>query len=178
MTTPSLEDVLLALSNPIAPTLSQAIALAHAMSQPLTVITGPPGTGKTRLIVGLIIHGLLTGKSVLLASRINRAVDAAVELAERLMGKGCLLRTGNEQVRTELAQTLSELLDRTEWTKDGELFASLPEILWRLPFPSKPQGKLQLIAAQLKDLCQNLNMLARRHCVILDPEEKGAKRNA
>jgi hypothetical protein len=162
MTTPSLEDVLLALSNPIAPTLSQAIALAHAMSQPLTVITGPPGTGKTRLIVGLIIHGLLTGKSVLLASRINRAVDAAVELAERLMGKGCLLRTGNEQVRTELAQTLSELLDRTEWTKDGELFASLPEILWRLPFPSKPQGKLQLIAAQLKDLCQNLNRLARK----------------
>ncbi|MDT7897487.1 MAG: AAA domain-containing protein [Armatimonadota bacterium] len=162
MTAPSLDDVLLALANPIAPTLSQAIALAHAMRQPLTVITGPPGTGKTRLIVGLIIHGLLTGKAVLLASRINRAVDAAVELAERLMGKGCLLRTGNEQVRTELAQTLSELLDRTEWTKDGELFSSLPQTLWRLPSSSKSQEKLQRSADQLATLCQHLNGLARK----------------
>ena len=162
MTAPSLDDVLLALANPIAPTLSQAIALAHATRQPLTVITGPPGTGKTRLIVGLIIHGLLTRKSVLLASRINRAVDAAVELAERLMGKGCLLRTGNEQVRTELAQTIGELLDRTEWTKDGELFSSLPQTLWRLPSSAKSQEKLQRSADQLTTLCQHLNGLARK----------------
>ena len=162
MTTPSLDDVLMALANPIAPTLSQAITLAHAMRQPLTVITGPPGTGKTRLIVGLIIHSLLTGQSVLLASRINRAVDAAVELAERLMGKGCLLRTGNEQVRTELAQTLGELLDRMEWGKDGELFASLPKALWRLLPYSKAQENLQRSADQLAALCQRLNGLARK----------------
>ncbi len=158
--TPSLDDVLLALANPIAPTLSQAIALAHAMRQPLTVITGPPGTGKTRLIVGLIIHCLLTGQSVLLASRINRAVDAAVEFAERLMGKGCLLRTGNEQARTELAQTVSELLDRTEWTKEGELFASLPKALWRFPPPPKVRENLRRSAEQLTALCQRLNGLA------------------
>lgn len=57
------------------------------MTYPFTVVTGPPGTGKTRIIVGLIIHLLLNRRSVLLASRINRAVDAAVELIERLLGK-------------------------------------------------------------------------------------------
>lgn len=161
-TGPRLDDVMLALANPIAPTHSQAIALACAMRQPITVITGPPGTGKTRVIVGLIIHCLLTGQSVLLASRINRAVDAAVELAERLMGKGCLLRTGNEAARTELAQTVSELLNWTRWTKDGELFASLPQTVWRFPPSEKVLERLQDSAGQLVTLCQRLNGLARK----------------
>lgn len=126
LTEPLLEDVLLALANPITPTLSQAIALAHAMQQPLTVVTGPPGTGKTRLIVGLIIHSILTGHSVLLASRINRAVDAAVELAEKLMGKGCILRTGNEEARNQLRQTISELLDWRSGRKTANFLGFCP----------------------------------------------------
>ncbi|MCS7158044.1 MAG: AAA domain-containing protein [Blastocatellia bacterium] len=122
---PDFDDVLSALANPICPTLSQAIALAAATRYPLTVITGPPGTGKTRLIVGLIIHHLLAGRSVLLASRVNRAVDAAVELTERLIGKGGILRTGNEHMRTQLVETLGELTGRSHWEAEGELFASL-----------------------------------------------------
>ncbi|MFN3421723.1 MAG: AAA domain-containing protein, partial [Armatimonadota bacterium] len=109
---PSLSDILLALANPVSPTLSQAVALAHAMKAPLTVITGPPGTGKTRIIVGLIIHHLLNNQSVLLSSKINRAVDAAVELAEKLMGKGCILRTGNQQEIEKLQERVNELMER------------------------------------------------------------------
>jgi Superfamily I DNA and RNA helicases and helicase subunits len=162
LTEPLLEDVLLALANPITPTLSQAIALAHAMQQPLTVVTGPPGTGKTRLIVGLIIHSILTGHSVLLASRINRAVDAAVELAEKLMGKGCILRTGNEEARNQLRQTISELLDWREWTKDGEFFRILPDRRVSLPSLSAVSRELPLYAQQLRRICLTLNRLASK----------------
>lgn len=111
---PRLSYILLSLANPVSPTLSQAVALAHAMKAPLTVITGPPGTGKTRIIVGLIIYHLLTGQSVLFSSKINRAVDAAVELAERLMGKGCILRTGNQQEIDKLKERVDELLEQRE----------------------------------------------------------------
>ncbi len=156
------EDILLALTNPARPTLSQAIALAAAMRSPLTVITGPPGTGKTRLIVGLIIHHLLTKQSVLLASRINRAVDAAVELAERLMGQGCILRTGNEQARQELAQVLDALLDRREWVREGELFQRLPSFPQLLPSLETMHAAIQQVAFRLDTLCQRMQGWARK----------------
>ncbi len=134
---PSLSDILLALANPVSPTLSQAVALTHAMKAPLTVITGPPGKGKTRIIVGLIVHHLPTGQSVLFSSKINRAVDAAVELAERLMGKGCILRTGNQQEIEKLQERVDELLERREWQKNGELLAEM-----RQTFPTSTSGRL------------------------------------
>ncbi|MCS7223844.1 MAG: AAA family ATPase [Armatimonadetes bacterium] len=121
-----LASILRALANPIQPTLSQASALAHCFHQPLTLITGPPGTGKTRLIIGLIIEHLMEGRSVLLASRINRAVDAAVELADRLVGPGLLLRTGNQSARTQLLDVLKDLRERQTWSDSGQLLSTLP----------------------------------------------------
>lgn len=164
---PKFEEVLLALANPINPTLSQAIALAAAMRQPLTVITGPPGTGKTRVIVGLIIHHLLVGQSVLLASRINRAVDAAVELTERLMGKGSILRTGNEQARMQLTETLGELTGRSGWGEEGELFASLSRDRARSSMADEPLLRqagddLHSYGERIVHLCHRLNRQARR----------------
>lgn len=160
-------DVLTALANPIAPTLSQAIALAAAMRSPLTVITGPPGTGKTRVIVGLLIHHLLAGQSVLLASRINRAVDAAVELAERLMGKGCILRTGNEQARAQLAETLAELIGRSQWKEEGELFSSLSNdsalsLTTEGQLIDRASDALKSYDQRITQLCHRLNRCARQ----------------
>lgn len=166
---PDLADVVLALANPVRPTLSQAIALAHAIKFPLTVITGPPGTGKTRIIAGLIIHHLLTGKSVLLASKINRAVDAAVELAEHLLGEGCILRTGRREEIEKLQERLSELLKRKEWGVRGELFSDA----WRLPHYSQSNfiatrivqtvtAKAQQIARQIHERCERINHISRK----------------
>lgn len=166
---PDLTDVLMALANPVCPTLSQAIALAHAIKFPLTVITGPPGTGKTRIIVGLIIHHLLIGRSILLASKINRAVDAAVELAERLLGEGCILRTGRRQEVEKLQERLSELLGLKEWGQKGELFSGMRQ----LPRYSQSKfvatqivqtvaAKAQQLARQIQERSERLNRISRK----------------
>lgn len=164
---PKFEEILWALANPIGPTLSQAIALAAAMRQPLTVITGPPGTGKTRVIVGLIIHHVLVGQSVLLASRINRAVDAAVELAERLMGKGSILRTGNEQARMQLTEALGKLTGRSGWGEEGELFASLSRDRGRSSMTDeqllrRASDDLHHYSERIAHLCRRFNRQAHR----------------
>jgi hypothetical protein len=119
--------VITALANPASPTYSQAVALAHAVSQKLTVITGPPGTGKTRVIAALIIECLISRQTTLLASKINNAVDAAVALVERLIGGGAVLRTGNQDARAELAQTASRLSGLSKWPKEGEVFSAADE---------------------------------------------------
>ncbi|MCS7192928.1 MAG: AAA family ATPase [Armatimonadetes bacterium] len=164
---PDLADVLLALANPVCPTLSQAIALAHAMKKPLTVITGPPGTGKTRIIVGLIIHQLLTGQSVFLASKINRAVDAAVELAERLLGEVFILRTGNEQEIEKLQERLKELLGCSEFERKGELFSGVQQLPHYTSNTADQKvqtvvAKANQIARQIQERLERLNELSRK----------------
>ncbi|WP_369028854.1 AAA domain-containing protein, partial [Nocardia farcinica] len=54
---------------------AQEAVIRSAMTQPLTVATGPPGTGKTDLVVNLVATAISTGHTVLVASTNNRAVD-------------------------------------------------------------------------------------------------------
>lgn len=115
------EALLAALASPARPTLSQAEALAETARRPLTVITGPPGTGKTRTIAALVMRQLAAGGSVLIASKVNQAVDSAVELCERLLGPGAVLRTGSQDARDRLAADLRRLSALSVWPAQGEV---------------------------------------------------------
>ncbi|RRH70142.1 AAA domain-containing protein [Falsigemmobacter faecalis] len=54
----------------------QLQALRYSCSAPLTVVTGPPGTGKSEVIVSVVASVLLEGGSVLVASKNHQALDA------------------------------------------------------------------------------------------------------
>jgi hypothetical protein len=123
--TPTLDDILRCLASPLSPTFAQAEVMALACHDPLVTVTGPPGTGKTLTIVALVAESLLRNESLLLASKINFAVDAAVALAERVLGP-VLLRTGSETARTTLALQLANLSNTTTWPRTG-ILAQLPE---------------------------------------------------
>ncbi|MDO9540817.1 MAG: hypothetical protein Q7J98_00655 [Kiritimatiellia bacterium] len=56
-----------------------------AMHQPITVVTGPPGTGKSRVVANVMANALLEGKSVLFASRNHQAIDAVVPVLNKLV---------------------------------------------------------------------------------------------
>lgn len=58
-------------------------AIMSALSNDITYIWGPPGTGKTT-VIGHIIDGLYKhGRSVLVVSHTNAAVDGAIEKADK-----------------------------------------------------------------------------------------------
>lgn len=78
---------LLGLGSAFAPTALPAInvgslnaeqiaAVRSACSNPLTVVTGPPGTGKSQAIVSMAASVLLAGGTVLVASKNHQALDA------------------------------------------------------------------------------------------------------
>lgn len=57
----------------------QITALRQACSAPLSVITGPPGTGKSQVIVSIAASVLMAGGSVLVTSKNHQALDAVEE---------------------------------------------------------------------------------------------------
>lgn len=77
--------------NPVPLTPNQLVAAEAALAGPVTAITGPPGTGKTQVILSVMFSALAQGKSVLLASRNHQAIDAVEERLAQLLPEHALL---------------------------------------------------------------------------------------
>lgn len=90
-------------------TLAQDQAVHAAMTNALTVVTGPPGTGKSQMIVNAVAAAVLRGESVLLASKNNHAVDVVVERLRQISPAAAVARAGAASRREELARTVRDV---------------------------------------------------------------------
>jgi Mrp family chromosome partitioning ATPase len=90
---------------------AQKRILESAASQPITLVIGPPGTGKSFTIAALAMEHLSRGQSVLIASKMNHAVDVVGNKIEQQLGiKGCVIRGGRKQYLKDLKRYLEQLL--------------------------------------------------------------------
>lgn len=96
----------------------QRQAVRQALSNPLTVITGPPGTGKSQVVTSILVNAAWQGKTVLFASKNNKAVDVVEARVNALGPRPVLLRLGANQYQSQLAQYLVSLLAATSTTDD------------------------------------------------------------
>ena len=62
----------------------QEKAVRSALSADVTLIAGPPGTGKTQVVANLIINAAMAGQNVLFTSKNNNAVDVVVKRVNSL----------------------------------------------------------------------------------------------
>jgi hypothetical protein len=93
---------------------AQTTVLRQAETRPLTLVIGPPGTGKSFTIAQLILDAVARGQTVLLSSKMNKAVDVVVEkLRPHLGALTVILRGGDRRYREELKQFLDNLFDGT-----------------------------------------------------------------
>lgn len=79
---------------PLACNDGQRAVLESAMTRRLTVATGPPGTGKSQLVVNLVATAVANGQKVLVTSTNNRAVDEVLQRCQAVV-PGALVRTGS-----------------------------------------------------------------------------------
>ena len=90
---------------------AQERALESASSSRATLIIGPPGTGKTYTIASLTMEHLSKGKTVLIASRMDQAVNViADKIEEQLHIDACVVRGGRSDYQRELKNFLKKLL--------------------------------------------------------------------
>ena len=73
-------------------------------------VYGPPGTGKSQTIVNLVSHLIASGKSVLVASRMDKAVDVVAERLNALNAPYLALRAGRANYQKILNFKLEDLL--------------------------------------------------------------------
>jgi hypothetical protein len=90
--------------------VGQDAALAAALAARLTVVTGPPGTGKSQVLVNAVAATVLGGQTVLFASRTNRAVDVVFDRLGRLPD-GLPVRAGRAARRAEAAARVRTALE-------------------------------------------------------------------
>ncbi len=94
---------------PFASNEYQINAMKKVFQNKLTVITGPPGTGKSQFISNLLINFFLEGKTVLFVSHTNEAVDIVNQKINEQFSN-LIMRTGKKEYRQELKAKFSELL--------------------------------------------------------------------
>ena len=77
----------------------------------LSLVIGPPGTGKSFTIAAMAINAVMRGESVLIASRSNQAVDVIGDKIELDFGfENRIVRGGRSSYKKEMVQYLEDLL--------------------------------------------------------------------
>jgi very-short-patch-repair endonuclease len=85
-------------------------AVRRALTEPLSVITGPPGTGKSQVVTGILTNAIWAGRKALFASKNNKAVDVVHERVNGLAKSPTLVRLGSAEKSYALAEHMLALL--------------------------------------------------------------------
>jgi len=89
----------------------QRQAISALGAEKVTVVTGPPGTGKSQMVLNIVAQAVLNNQSVLFASRNNGAVDVVMSrLRDEIRFSGAV-RTGNRAHRENAARDMAAALD-------------------------------------------------------------------
>lgn len=88
---------------------AQRAVIESASTKQITVVTGPPGTGKSELISNLVATAVCARRTVLVASTNNQAVDEVVGRCNSQV-PGLLMRTGNQEYKQRQQDALAALL--------------------------------------------------------------------
>lgn len=100
---------------PVVLSKAQQAIVASAAREPLTMVVGPPGTGKSFTIAAVAVDHIGRGESVLVACQNDQAVGVVARMIDDLLGPNqCVIRGGKPQRVRELKQFLEQLLHGIE----------------------------------------------------------------
>ena len=95
---------------PLSLSETQERVLKNVDCDKFIAVQGPPGTGKSQTIVNLVAHLIANGKTVLVASRMDKAVDVVADRLNDLGAPFLALRAGRLNYQRQLSYQLQDLL--------------------------------------------------------------------
>lgn len=136
---------------------SQLKAVENAFSSQVSLIEGPPGTGKTQTILNIVSNILLRGKTVAIVSNNNTAVENVYEKLEKA-GLGYLVaKLGNRKNREEFFSSPPAIPPREEITvllsqQLDEKVDQLKQLLHAINDEAKLQAEIDELTIERKHL--------------------------
>jgi len=100
---------------------SQEYAVNNALRKKLTVITGPPGTGKSQVVLNLIANAVVNNKTVLFASKNNQAVDVVLDKFDSILTINPIVRMGKREYRRSARDQLDDILMERKTVKQQDI---------------------------------------------------------
>jgi very-short-patch-repair endonuclease len=164
--------------------LEQRQAVQSALSRPLTVVTGPPGTGKSQVVTNLLVNAAWQGRKVLFASKNNKAVDVVEVRVNGLGHRPVLIRLGSGAAQGRLADYLASMLSGTVTADDVQGYE---EGLQRHRLIGQRMQELERLEAETleaRNRVDQFDAAAERHrrllgeCVTRDFDEALCRRGA
>mgnify|MGYP001192191238 FL=1 len=74
----------------------QRESVASVLTKNLSVVTGPPGTGKSQVVMGAVANARIKNKSILFTSRNHKAIDAVVDRLKDQNGSPLIVRANSK----------------------------------------------------------------------------------
>ncbi len=121
---------------------SQLQAVERAFASQISLIEGPPGTGKTQTILNIVANIVLRGNSVAILSNNNAAVGNVYEKLGKAGLDYVVARLGNEKNRTDF-------------------FNAVPTVPTEAPAPAPSMDRIQAVLQELKQYLGAHNEVAR-----------------
>lgn len=95
---------------PLSLSDSQEDVIKNLEDNTILSVYGPPGTGKSQTIVNLICHLISSGKTVLVASRMDKATDVVANRLNDFGAPFLALRAGRQNYQKQLSFALQDLI--------------------------------------------------------------------
>ena len=139
---------------PLSLSDSQEKVIKNIEYSKLIAVQGPPGTGKSQTIVNLVAHLIANGKTVLVASRMDKAVDVVADRLNDLGAPYLALRAGRLNYQKQLSYQLNDLLaGKVDVDSDAEdtMFANVDDMKKHLDMLKGMENKCEQIIKLEKD---------------------------
>lgn len=150
---------------PLSLSDSQESVLKKIEENQLVSVYGPPGTGKSQTIVNLVTHLVANGKTVLVASRMDKAVDVVAERLNELGAPYLALRAGRADYQKKLKFDLDDLIAQKVDLNSGFEKSMLVDI--------KDMQVLLSTKKEMEDKCEQIIKLEKEyHDIILEKKSE------
>jgi len=144
----------------------QRQCIASFLNQNLTVVTGPPGTGKSQVVSAAMANARIKNQTVLFSSRNHKAIDAVVERLILDNQKSLVIRANSKEdsflkfgFEAAITQLLGEEYDQRARDSWKGIYAKLSELLLRRGEYSFQSEEIQRLRDSLGKVEQQIDEL-------------------
>lgn len=104
----------------------QMRSVKKALTNDLSVISGPPGTGKSQVVSNILVNAIINKKSILFSSKNHKAVDVVVDRVNSLSKYPAVMKFGGwKDSNTRIIEHVENMLSKEIAEEDKILYENL-----------------------------------------------------